>query len=258
MAAFTDQLQRFDEQLEVWVPLRLRGPDAPLPDLPQARSLQTLHTQIYVLGSDLSFKERVAACRGASAALQRAGRVPDIDSMSVGFIVNLPRFNSMRALSGRNRVSERLGALAAWKWIDLLDACTCSGGPGANQSAIDDLLATVSSLIFEALVSMSGELATLSDEAHQAEAAALRRRLSQMAHAGKRVRHEPVRRLLVQHALELRRRADLRGERLLRADAVRDALHRFGGNLKMPTARTLHEWLSAEGWTRKAPTSKPK
>ena len=252
MAAFTDQVRRFEEEISFQIPLGLRGPGTPLPALPLAKVLQKLNTQILALILDTSIKEREASCKSAVGALKRAGRHTDIDTSTLGFVANLPRFSAMRSLTSRNRVSERLGALAAWKWVDLHDELNRSPSSLHCTTAIDDLLATVSTLVFEAMVSLGGELTTMSDNSHAASAAARRRRLSEIAHEGKRRRHEPMQQTLLAYALRLRKNARDRNEHLWRSDAVVATLLHFKGLPGLPASRTLHDWLAAAGWVRNA------
>lgn len=243
MAAFTDQIQRFEEQWAFQTPLGLRAPQS-LPQIPHVKVVQTLHTQILALVLDTSVKERELTCRSAVKALERAERGSDVDSTCLGFLANLPRFSAMRSLTSRNKVSERLGALAAWKWVDLLDEVSNPVPTRGSAAAIDDLLATTSALVFEAMISLGGELTSMADERNDEQIEARKQRISAIAHEAKRLQMAPVKQMLIGHAMQLRESKPNRNE------AVRATLRHFQGHADLPKSRTLHEWLKASGWTR--------
>jgi hypothetical protein len=152
-------------------------------------------------------------------------------------------------MANRNRVSERLGALAAWKWVDLLDELRKPRTMAKKTQAVDGALAAISVLVFESMHSLSGELGAMIDKKREKVEADRKRRISLAGHEGKRLLHERTRRKLVEYALSLRR------TKPNRSDAVRTTLRRFGLEPYAPKPRTLHEWLKAEGWTRDTPSA---
>src|ERR1700755_799784 len=103
MAAYTDQIRRFFREDDFEVPLRFRPPGASLPDIPLAKTLQLLHTQIQALILDTTMKEREDACRKAAERLAGAGLPGDIDADTVGMLLRAQGFNARRSMANRNR-----------------------------------------------------------------------------------------------------------------------------------------------------------
>ncbi len=246
MAAYTNQIRRFFREDDFEVPLSLRPSGASLPAVPLAKTLQVLHTQIQALILDTTMREREESCRKAAARLTQAGWPGDVDATTVGMLLRTQGFNARRSMANRNRVSERLGALAAWKWVDLLEALRKPRTRASNAEVIDCGLATISVLVFESMESLSGELGAMADKARNAAATERKQRISIAAHDGKRRLHERHRKKYVDFAMALRE------AKPNRSDAVRATLRRFDPmtNAFVPKPRTLHAWLKAEGWTR--------
>lgn len=238
MAAFTDQVRRFEAQQAPPDRHGYRG-EVPLPDdQPLAKVLTALRAQIRDFMQGLDTAEREAACLEAVAALRAAGH-EDVDTSTLPIVTSLPGPDFRTRQPSEKRRSELLGAVAAWKWIDLQDALR-----GVGSTAVDDLLATVTGLLFVAHNKLGGEICTLYELSERQEAEARTWWTARSGHEAKRRLREPLRKRLVMHALELR------GSKANRSEAVRATLRHFADKPGLPEARTLHEWLRAAGWAR--------
>lgn len=128
--------------------------------------------------------------------------------------------------------------------MDLLDEVSNPVLTHGSAAAIDDLLATTSALVFEAMFSLGGELTSMADERNDEQNKARKQRMSAVAHEAKRLQMEPMKRKLVEHAM------GLRGTKPNCSEAVSATLRQFQGQWDLPTPGTLHGWLKASGWAR--------
>ncbi|OWQ83605.1 hypothetical protein CDN99_26100 [Roseateles aquatilis] len=238
MVAFTTQTRRFAEQLR----------DAGETDLSEfGFTLSALRLQIASLIMDCPPRSQEQACRAATRLLDKADHGDDINAANVSWLVSRPELRPFsRERAGRCPASERLAALAAWKWIDLADTIGSNALTPAQRIMVDAGLAVVTTLTFEAMVAVIGEFDDLSQDQRDKADKLLKQQASMRAHAGREQKIAPIKQRLVADAMALR------GERT-RRHAARLVLQRFakatpGAAPSLPTLRTLEGWLGQAGW----------
>lgn len=238
MVAFTTQTRRFAEQLR----------DAGKTDLSEfGFTLSALRLQIASLIMDCPPRSQEQACRAATRLLDKADHGDDINAANVSWLVSRPELRPFsRERAGRRPASERLAALAAWKWVDLADTIGSNALTPAQRIMVDAGLAVVTTLTFEAMVAVIGEFDDLSQDQRDKADKLLRHQASMRAHVGREQKIAPIKQRLVAEAMAMR------GEKT-RRHAARLTLQRFAkatpaAARQLPTLRTLEGWLQQAGW----------
>lgn len=245
MVAFKKQIRRFEAVRDL-----LKAADAPgIAEFGWTAS--ALATSITALTIESSTPAQERACRTAIRLLERAGRGDDITPANAAWLVSRAEFQPLRpSRPGQHDSSARLGALAAWKLVDLVDFLGNSS-PTPTQRALADMqLAVVVMVVMEAMAAVVGDFDGLSQEHRDEVDRLLKHQASMRAHAGRQEKQAPLKQRLVSEAMAMRgqktrrQAARLTLQRVAKAEPALEKL--------LPKLRTLEAWLAEAGWIPRA------